>query len=746
MGPSSSSARSKRQTRLQFNLLQSSSPQSTNYPAQIRDRAARVTYEGSPRSAKRRKINDHDPSSEFGAQQNTCFRPKVNLLNIRLIGNPFGLETPKHTSQIQASQSDSDSDPVRLSSRKSSGRRENGSGKRVTPKGVEKDMFSSPLRSASSGVGMFGARDSAINLSSGEESPSSSGGQPEPSARRTRGNLINMSAANQKNKGISGRIMRGKAPTTTIESESEDGARASPERSIHRDLDNLGEAETSGDEIIVTSKPRPSQSKVSTRSRKPKKRTNETHGFIDDEDDEESDIQIIKESKLNHANVISDEEEGENDDEAESEGDNEDDAEDDDDLPITPRKRRNHFEAKSRTPHKSTRREREDLDEDLKFLQPSEDDEPQPTSRIRKRKLPTPKQSARTRALEALKKRRAGKQIAISDDDEDEGNSGLEVNLGNEYDSENLQEPADYSVENGLPSSNAVAMFEEDENDEGFIIEDEEDPLGAPSSALPIEFSGLQSRKPKELFKFAIEWMVQKKFNPAFQMNDDVYRLTFDKLNDEVKGLVGSKFVSAAWTPEFTRALQARPQIEDYEIGSSMAGMLHNKCGACNRSGHPATWQVRFSGTPYYEETLEDVEQEDDEDEDNDDNDGSDDEEEYGTTKADHDSKGRPIPSSKKTFEVGKFCMRNARIGHALAHWRYHLNEWVIDYLRAEGYLTPEKIVERDSWNVRKRRDFANSVVDDMEEKGEIKRLQRDYRTEIDSAREAKTEDRFAKF
>ena len=82
--------------------------------------------------------------------------------------------------------------------------------------------------------------------------------------------------------------------------------------------------------------------------------------------------------------------------------------------------------------------------------------------------------------------------------------------------------------------------------------------------------------------------------------------------------------------------------------------------------------------------------------------------------------------------------MQNARMAHAFAHWRYHLNVWTIGYLENEGYLTPEKIVERDSWNTRKRSDYANRIVDDMEENGEIKRLYRDYKNEITTARTSK--------
>lgn len=74
--------------------------------------------------------------------------------------------------------------------------------------------------------------------------------------------------------------------------------------------------------------------------------------------------------------------------------------------------------------------------------------------------------------------------------------------------------------------------------------------------------------KPKELFKYAVDWMVQKYLNPAFQKGDTLYALAFRKLNDEAQGLAGSKFKSSAWTSAFRYALEGRPKIEILELDS----------------------------------------------------------------------------------------------------------------------------------------------------------------------------------
>lgn len=97
--------------------------------------------------------------------------------------------------------------------------------------------------------------------------------------------------------------------------------------------------------------------------------------------------------------------------------------------------------------------------------------------------------------------------------------------------------------------------------------EDEEGPLGVPAD-IPIEFTRYASLKPKELFKYAVDWMLQKHINPAFEKRDPLYDLTFRKLDDEAQGLAGSKFTSSAWTPAFKYALEARPQMEVLELDS----------------------------------------------------------------------------------------------------------------------------------------------------------------------------------
>jgi hypothetical protein len=243
----------------------------------------------------------------------------------------------------------------------------------------------------------------------------------------------------------------------------------------------------------------------------------------------------------------------------------------------------------------------------------------------------------------------------------------------------------------------------------------------------------------KELFKYAIDWMVQKKINPGFQMNDGIYKLTFRKLNDETKGLVGSKFVSSAWTSKFASALKARPDIAYAPIDRNSAEhCFRDTCDACNRTRHPATYQIQFQGKPYHPDTLEDVGSQDDDEEDDEDSASENLHDDEADTRPAYDAEGRQIPAEARIFYTGQFCFANAQTAHALQHWRYHLYQYVVNWLTTEGYNTPQMIVQRDEMSTRRRRKAANKIVDRMESEGVIKSLWKDFRANIDNARESK--------
>ncbi|KAL2025700.1 hypothetical protein VTO58DRAFT_103926 [Aureobasidium pullulans] len=73
------------------------------------------------------------------------------------------------------------------------------------------------------------------------------------------------------------------------------------------------------------------------------------------------------------------------------------------------------------------------------------------------------------------------------------------------------------------------------------------------------------------------------------------------KLDDETKGLACSKFQSAFWPAQSTLALQARPDLHSARIERRSG---RDKCDACNRSGHPATYGLEFEDKPYDKTSL----------------------------------------------------------------------------------------------------------------------------------------------
>lgn len=258
--------------------------------------------------------------------------------------------------------------------------------------------------------------------------------------------------------------------------------------------------------------------------------------------------------------------------------------------------------------------------------------------------------------------------------------------------------------------------------------EEEEGPLGVPAG-IPLEFTRYASLKPRELWRYAVDWMLQKHINPAFQKRDALYDMTFRKLDDEAQGLAGSKFKSSVWTASFKYALEARPQMDVQELdGIEMDD--HDKCDACNRTSHQCSYKVRFHGKPYHKDTLEEVASDDDESDSDDDASQS--------SHVDYNAQGMEIASSDHWFFIGRFCNSNASTSHALQHWRYHLDEFVHGYLSTAGYFEAKELKKRQGWSIKKLGKYANKVLEGMERDGEVKKLWTMFKSNIDEARESK--------
>jgi len=319
----------------------------------------------------------------------------------------------------------------------------------------------------------------------------------------------------------------------------------------------------------------------------------------------------------------------------------------------------------------------------------------------------TPKKTKVQQQLELLRRRRAGRNVA-------------DVWLGSEddavsEDTDSLEEETGVESEQ-LGDNDPLTLEDEDLDryDEDFVVEDEDEPLGAPYSLsdIPLEFTRHAHKKPIEHFKDAVEWMVHNRLNPAFPRDDPIYQVAVQKLDDEVRGLAGSKFMSAAWNAAFLSTLKAKPDIAYLDA----QGLFEQHCEACNRSNHPASFQLIFSGKPYNRQSLEEIS------DDEDDEDGQD---------------GR-FGRDEKSFYVGRTCCANAETSHALHHWRYALNQWVLEWLTRRGHTSADKIVERERWSTKKRTQYANDVVDGMEANGEVRVLYKEFKENLQAARDAR--------
>ncbi|KAI8945486.1 hypothetical protein F4801DRAFT_126620 [Xylaria longipes] len=346
--------------------------------------------------------------------------------------------------------------------------------------------------------------------------------------------------------------------------------------------------------------------------------------------------------------------------------------------------------------------------------------------------------------MELLRRRRAGEKIeqltsseSSSDEEEKRGiydsDSENQFEVLKKFDDEEQEEVVE---EQPAPRKEKQKQKREKLTDQGsgesdlddFITDDDDAPLGAPVD-IPLEFTSHAHKPLKDQFPFVIEWLVHNRINPAFERKDPVYVNAWRKLDDEVSGLANSKFTSAAWKPDFNRALKSRPGLESIDLRQMGSG-LYETCEACGRSGHPSTYKIIFSGSAYHKDTLADVESDSD----------SEDDEDNDTASV--DTRGMPLPPTTKEWCVGSVCCSNAETAHSLLHWKHALKQWVEERLEDEGWMTGEKLSEREKMKAKNRRALANSIVDRWQEGRVIGALYGDFKNTLENARNQATTSR----
>ncbi|KAK5627626.1 hypothetical protein RRF57_003341 [Xylaria bambusicola] len=358
--------------------------------------------------------------------------------------------------------------------------------------------------------------------------------------------------------------------------------------------------------------------------------------------------------------------------------------------------------------------------------------------------------SEKQKKMELLRRRRAGEKIdqltssesSSGEDDkrgiydsDSEGNFEALKEFDDEEEGVEVQEqPSKNDKKQKRKREKSTDRNNSESDLEDFVTDDDDAPLGAPVD-IPLEFTSHAHKPLKDQFPFVIEWLVHNRINPAFDRKDPIYVNAWRKLDDEVSGLANSKFTSAAWKQDFNRALKSRPRLETFPLAQIGAG-LYDTCEACGRSGHPSTFRVIFSGSPYYKDTLAEIESDSDDDDDDDDDDRD---------AASVDERGMEIPPATKEWSVGSVCCSNAETAHSLLHWKHALKEWVEERLDDEGWMTPQKLSEREKMKAKKRRALANQIVDNWQERRVVAALYGDFKNTIENARNQATTGRGAR-
>ncbi|KAI9044974.1 uncharacterized protein KD926_010297 [Aspergillus affinis] len=412
-----------------------------------------------------------------------------------------------------------------------------------------------------------------------------------------------------------------------------------------------------------------------------------------------------------------------------------DDSSDESDEPIVSspvkRRRRNMSVEEPQTPRRNRNQDQLDLEEDLEDLQ----DSVVTQSRTRGR-VANSARAQRQKHLEALRRRRAGQ----TETDEEQSEPKPDETESSEDDSSEAEDEEEEAVrqpqipfarEDSDVESEIASNEDLDRYDKDFVLDDDDDDkLGVPAGLdeMPIEFSRHSYKQLKDYFQDAVEWMVLNQLFPAFPRSSAIYKVAFDKLEDEVKGRTGSQLISSVWNADFCRALMARPHLEETTFPTTE----NHPCDACKRSGHPASADLKFYGKVYSLDTLEPLA-----DSDSDKEQSDDEEEEDDGLERDRD--GHVLPDENTRFYLGRHCKGRATMAHTLTHWRFHLNEWVVDHLARVGHVSDEKVLERGHWSQKRKAKYASEAFRDMVEGGEVKKLWRDFHINLRTARESTT-------
>ncbi|KAK3375295.1 hypothetical protein B0H63DRAFT_496484 [Podospora didyma] len=434
--------------------------------------------------------------------------------------------------------------------------------------------------------------------------------------------------------------------------------------------------------------------------------------------------------------------------------------------------------------------EREAMPEILALQLPS-------SSAVAARRKPRTKKE---KAMELLRRKRAGEtitEVSESSEEDDDVKGVYDTDPEHEALSEfedddegvlQYKEPGNAKGSSRRKSSKSksrtkMKAIDDDNNSDGgaansgsddmsdFVVDDGDAPFGVPDSALhemPLQFTAYSKKPQIVYFRNVLEWIVQRKINPGFDRQHGVYRMAWQKLDDEVQAL-GTGRASSVWRRDFEKALRARPYFTSVENRGFDAGL--QSCGACGRSGHPASFEMTFSGKAYYKKSssphfLEDIETsdspatsqgsdsgnddrgEDGEESENDkgsedeaieedEADGNDEEGDDGDGNdgRDVDDDNNIIPEEGKMWYIGSQCHENAAIAHSLIHWKHEVMDYVDSQLIADGQMSTKKVVKRANLKPKKLNKKVDKIMANWQARGIISNFHGQFKANIEKSR-----------
>jgi len=105
----------------------------------------------------------------------------------------------------------------------------------------------------------------------------------------------------------------------------------------------------------------------------------------------------------------------------------------------------------------------------------------------------------------------------------------------------------------------------------------------------------------------------------------------------------------------------------------------------------------------------------------------------------DEDEDGNPIPKESKQWFIGSVCSSNAETAHTLIHWKHALLDWVDGTLERDGFMAPDQLAKRAKMKPKKLYKVVDKILEGWTDQGIIKALYRDFKNNIDAARNKST-------